>query len=323
MKRSHIRLFLSIPAVFFLVLACTVPISGPATEKTAPVSVPMVVSLPAADMAARARGITGDRNVHYVMVAAYVELGQDPAGQCGLHPGADGKWHGSLSIAPGTYTFVALAFDVEIQPLYEGWTDATISTENTPPVVIGVATLPAAPAALTIVTADTTDTSIHMTWTAVGDAVGYKVYRSDSELGPFENIGGTESGSETSFVDNDLASGTTYWYRVSSVGDPENPMWIDTNEGPKCAAVSGTTTGGAPLGTPTGLSVDNPTASSLDLSWDLVDGAIGYKVYRSDDGGQTYPLLNGEVLENAFQDTGLDSGTSYLYEVSAYKWGRR
>jgi len=56
--------------------------------------------------------------------------------------------------------------------------------------------------------------SLHLTWSAVAGSEGYKVHRSGTSDGPFEEIGTT---TELEYSDDYLATGTTYFYRIQSM----------------------------------------------------------------------------------------------------------
>ncbi|MBW5446175.1 family 43 glycosylhydrolase [Cohnella sp. CFH 77786] len=61
------------------------------------------------------------------------------------------------------------------------------------------------------------------------------------------------------------------------------------------------------------------TSSSVSLSWEPVDGAISYNVYRSTTSGSGYAYLGNSASAN-YVDTGLSSDTAYYYKV-AYLYG--
>ncbi|MFC7546237.1 PHB depolymerase family esterase [Plantactinospora sp. GCM10030261] len=63
---------------------------------------------------------------------------------------------------------------------------------------------------------------------------------------------------------------------------------------------------------PTGLAVTGTTTNSVSLSWSGVSGATGYHVYR--DGSR---VTGTAVTGTSYTDSGLASGTSYGYAVSA------
>lgn len=60
---------------------------------------------------------------------------------------------------------------------------------------------------------------------------------------------------------------------------------------------------------PTGLT-GTTTITQANLSWDSVDGASQYNIYR--DGTKV-----GESITNSYKDTGLIGSTTYKYKVSA------
>lgn len=51
--------------------------------------------------------------------------------------------------------------------------------------------------------------------TAGGDFAGYYIYRSQSQGGPFEQVGDAAPGA-TQFEDNDVKKGVTYWYKIGA-----------------------------------------------------------------------------------------------------------
>ncbi|MBV8656942.1 MAG: fibronectin type III domain-containing protein [Burkholderiales bacterium] len=91
---------------------------------------------------------------------------------------------------------------------------------------------------------------------------------------------------------------------------------FDTRQGVQISAVKAMidkiTSGYSALAAPTGLSVTGSTNSSISLSWSAVSGASGYNVQRN--GSQ---VNSGTITSTAYTDSGLTSGTSYSYTVTA------
>lgn len=72
---------------------------------------------------------------------------------------------------------------------------------------------------------------------------------------------------------------------------------------------------------PAGLTITNVTASEIDISWQSVSNATGYKVYRATPNDSNYTLM-ATVYSAAYKNTGLNSSTKYWYYVTAYnKYG--
>jgi chitodextrinase len=68
---------------------------------------------------------------------------------------------------------------------------------------------------------------------------------------------------------------------------------------------------------PRGLTVSNPTATSLTITWSASSGALGYELYRdtSAGGGFVKKVYDGEGTSHT--DTGLAPDTVYWYKVLA------
>ena len=67
----------------------------------------------------------------------------------------------------------------------------------------------------THLTADSGDDQVTLNWDAVTGAISYNVKRSLTTGGPYETIASNVFG--TSYVDNDVVNGTTYYYVVTAV----------------------------------------------------------------------------------------------------------
>jgi uncharacterized protein (TIGR02145 family)/uncharacterized repeat protein (TIGR02543 family) len=150
--------------------------------------------------------------------------------------------------------------------------------------------------------------SITVSWSTVSGATGYYVYRSTSPSGTYSYATSTSS---TSFTNSGLSSGTTYYYKVSA--------YNSGGESSQSSYVSATTILAAP-NTPTNVSATAASSSSITVSWSAVSEATGYRVYRSTSASGTYTNLTS-TASTSFTNTGLSSGTTYYYKVSAYNNG--
>ena len=179
------------------------------------------------------------------------------------------------ALADGTYLYEVSAVDEAGESTSKASVSATINNTS--------------PTAPTNLSASVNADSVNLTWDEVADATSYNVYRDSSLIA---------SPTTNAFTDTNLADGT-YLYEVSAVDE--------AGESISKASVS-TTVNNEPPAAPTNLSA-SVNADSVNLSWDEVNDATGYKVYRDSS-------LIASPTTNAFTDTTLADGT-YLYEVSA------
>ncbi|MDR1786907.1 MAG: fibronectin type III domain-containing protein [Treponema sp.] len=69
-------------------------------------------------------------------------------------------------------------------------------------------------------------------------------------------------------------------------------------------------------GVPTGLQAEAQNAGSVALSWNVVDGAASYQVYRLSAGG-SYSVIGTSESASYTDGSGLSASTTYYYKVSA------
>ncbi len=144
---------------------------------------------------------------------------------------------------------------------------------------------------------------IDLTWTASTDNVGvtgYTIFRDGSQVAT--NV------VTTSYQDTGLVSGITYSYTVAAFD-------AAGNNSPQSAADSATTLDTIAPSVPTNLNATAVSGSQIDLTWTASNdnvGVTGYTIFRN--GSPIVP----NVTTTTFQDTGLNSSTSYTYTVLAF-----
>ena len=144
---------------------------------------------------------------------------------------------------------------------------------------------------------------VTLTWNSVSNAYYYKIYRSNSATGTYSYIGTAYS---TSYTNTGLTNGQTYYYKVSAVD-------YSYNESALSSYVSATPTAG--ISTPTGLTATAGNGQ-VTLTWNSVSNAYYYKIYRSNSATGTYSYI-GTAYSTSYTNTGLTSGQTYYYKVSA------
>ncbi|MBN1662100.1 MAG: hypothetical protein JW943_00725 [Deltaproteobacteria bacterium] len=170
---------------------------------------------------------------------------------------------------------------------------------------------------------------IQITWEDMPDckATGYEIFRSASEEGPFSKIANT---SQPEYVDQDMASKKTYYYKIRSFNDrgarsdysaviaaeialaPNAPIILSAEGRIKSILLTWS---------------PNPTASEDPLA------LKGYKLYRArtergsysevaDIQGKDVGLGPGGAINKlsrvTYQDKGLADGEDYYYKLTAY-----
>jgi len=156
-----------------------------------------------------------------------------------------------------------------------------------------------------VTTSTNSTTSVTIGWGKVSDANGYYIYRSIDKTGPYEQIGYSTS---TSYTDNNISAGTTYYYRVAAYNNGGTSS--------ESSFVSVTTMPDAP----TSVVAMVNSANSITVSWKEVLGATGYRIYRSTTSSGTYELA-GTTATLSYANSGLTAGTTYYYKVTAYNDG--
>ena len=133
-----------------------------------------------------------------------------------------------------------------------------------------------------------------MTWDAVENALSYNVYQSNELIA---NV------LETSFTVENLEYYTEYCFTVSSV---RNESESDKSE-EACAK-----TYDLPVTAPSNLKAEATSVSEIDLTWDAVENALIYKVYRNGE-------YVAEVSNPTYTDKDLEYNTEYCYTVSSVR----
>jgi len=157
-----------------------------------------------------------------------------------------------------------------------------------------------------VTAAANSENSIIVSWSAVSDAAGYYIYRSESTYGTYAIIDSTVSGT-TSHTDTSLSVGAIYYYKIAAY----NSVGI----GNQSSHVSATT-----QAAPDNVIAKTNSVSSVIVNWDSVPGATEYYIYRSTSANDTYTQI-GTSTKTSYINTSLSVGAIYYYKVAAYNSG--
>jgi fibronectin type 3 domain-containing protein len=163
----------------------------------------------------------------------------------------------------------------------------------------------APPAAPTGLHATAGNAQVSLTWTASTGATSYHVKRATTSGGPYTQV---STPTAASFTDTGLTNGSTYYYVVSAL----NAAGESANSSQASATPVAPAT---PPAAPTGLQATAGNAQ-VSLSWTASTSATSYHVKRSTTSGGPYTQVAAPTITSD-TDTGLSSGTTYYYVVSA------
>ena len=116
--------------------------------------------------------------------------------------------------------------------------------------------------------AQLTKNSISLNWSAMNNAVSYKVYKYDAAAGKYMKIATTKT---NSYVDLNVQPGVVYKYRLYAT--------MRENNGVVYTILTATKAGIAGPGKVTGFSVDNSTPGSLRFNWVKAPGVSKYQIF--------------------------------------------
>lgn len=153
------------------------------------------------------------------------------------------------------------------------------------------------------------NTSIRLTWTPPTNYDSFIIYRSESEDGTFNQIATVTT---TNYVDDGLTNNTTYYYRVGTVINNEISTTFATGN---ATTLNENTT--QTLEYPTRVVAIRVNCSTLELRWNLVNNATGYRIYRATSVDGTYELIATAYGFNYF-DNDLNANTTYYYYIVSF-----
>ncbi|MGN0460231.1 MAG: fibronectin type III domain-containing protein [Ruminococcus sp.] len=153
--------------------------------------------------------------------------------------------------------------------------------------------------------------STEVMWKAVDGASGYNIYRKKATDKSYKLLGTTLGRTNVRYVDSDTECGIEYYYTIKAFRTESNKNYY----GPVSAVMKGKSIPSAPA-----VKVSNRSYNSLNISWNKVSGADGYRIYYKKGTATNWTRLT--TFDNAdltsFYQTSLTTGTKYTYTVRAY-----
>ena len=152
-----------------------------------------------------------------------------------------------------------------------------------------------------VVSATNTLEGIRLQWQANPGATRYQIYRKVS--GQQSSLELYKETTNATFVDTDVVAGYTYYYSVKVIAELGESSYNPT----------GVSVTYVPPTTVTSLTL---TANGVIVTWDVVENAAGYAVYRKPASGGSWVKIASLVKTvSSFEDTGVGSGAEFVYAV--------
>ena len=142
---------------------------------------------------------------------------------------------------------------------------------------------------------------ISLTWEKVDGAEKYEVYRATSKTGKYSRMKTTTS---TTYTNTSAKAGKYYYYYVRAIDADGN--YADSNIiGRTCDLAQ------------TKVTLSNVASSGkVKISWEAVEGATKYEVYRATSKNGTYSRIS-TTSNTSVTNTKADAGKTYYYKVRA------
>lgn len=153
--------------------------------------------------------------------------------------------------------------------------------------------------------------TISIEWTKVEGATGYDIYRKTT--GTYSKIGTVDKQSTVTFKDEKAVTGARYQYTVRAFYNKNGIKRVSTYEN----YIHGT----AYPSNPNLTSVTSVEYNAIELKWDKVDGANGYKIYRKLPSDKNYKeLITLYEQTDKYTDQTVTCGTTYQYIIKSFRY---
>lgn len=150
-------------------------------------------------------------------------------------------------------------------------------------------------------------TSIQLDWKKQEGVTGYEIQRSTSSASGFATVATIGNSATISWTDEKLSSGVTYYYRIRTY----------TTSGSKTKyGTWSSVEAGATMARPNIVSIKSENNKKLKLTWDRMENAVNYEVYRSTSKNGTYKKVNtvNGINNYSYIDT-VSEGKKYYYKI--------
>lgn len=149
--------------------------------------------------------------------------------------------------------------------------------------------------------------NVQLSWNGSSGAAGYIILRSQATES--NTASEVARSSLTAYNDSAISAGTLYYY------------WIKAYTTANTSSYSTGASGYCGFSVPTGVAASDGTYySCVYVSWNAVNGAVSYQVWRSTTADSASAGKIGETGYNYYIDASATPGITYYYWIQAKKW---
>ncbi|MEY8392255.1 hypothetical protein AALA98_12940 [Lachnospiraceae bacterium 45-W7] len=163
----------------------------------------------------------------------------------------------------------------------------------------------------TTLTAKKDGYTVNLSWKETSGAQGYQVYRKEGSGGTYKLAKSLSGLGSTSWQDNKIEVGKTYYYKVRS--------YFKWKEGTMRSSYSSEQKADYAIPAASLQSVKVKNYTTVQLSWNK-KSVTGYRIYRKTDSGKYVSLavLKGSGILS-YKDSTVEPGHTYSYKIRSYK----
>lgn len=150
---------------------------------------------------------------------------------------------------------------------------------------------------------------LKVTWKSVSNVVGYNIYRKTGDNGKFKYLVRT---TDLAFDDYSVKKGVKYVYKIQAVRKTYLGSVLSKDDAER----------GGMYGTkkPTKINSEALSSTRIELTWDEVQGATRYQVYRATSKNGYYrQIASVSASYSSYTSMGLDANKTYYYKIRAIR----
>lgn len=154
-------------------------------------------------------------------------------------------------------------------------------------------------------------TSAKLSWSQVGGAEAYQIYRKEGSNGSYVRIKTVKGEASTSYEDKNVAPAKTYYYKIRA--------YVKLNSGTKYSSFASEKKASFAISATDWIKFSTKTYTSVKLEWKQVS-VSGYQIYRKMDSGKYTRIktLKGKT-SLTYTDQTVLPGHTYAYKIRGYK----